>query len=138
MIQLTTGNLAVITVSNRVVLPHGTDGTLWITLKCRATGATKTSRHFSQNYSRKPRACKMLLQVISQGVEDLDAGVIKLSGVDFPSGYYSYIIYQGDSRGDNREVIDVGVAYLTRTSTEDGAVNYVTPTSTVAYKTYEK
>ena len=138
MIQLTTGLIAVITVSNRVELPHGVDGSLWITLKCRATGATKTARHFSQNYSRKPRACKMILSVIAEGVEDLDAGVIKLSGPDFPSGYYSYIMYQGDRLGENREVIDVGVAYLTRTITDDGAVTYKQPSTTVAYKTYEK
>ena len=79
----------------------------------------------------------MTLQV-TDGAEDLNGGVIKLAGTDYPAGYYSYIVYQKDSRGDDPQVIDVGVAYLDRNTNDDGKVTYPTANTTLQYKTYEK
>ncbi len=142
MIQLRSGFTNTLVFSPRIELPYPTSGIntgqLQLTLKGRTTQQSKTTSASTQSYGDAPRAVKMTLQVVTTGTEDLNAGVIKLVGPDFPAGYYSYILYQANSRSENPVMIDVGVAYLERDTVEAGYVEYNAPTTDVEFETFER
>ena len=75
---------------------------------------------------------------INQYAEDLDAGHIDLKQPNFPSGYFSYLLYETDRFGDDAILLDVGVAYLTRGSAEDGHVRYAPESTSIEFKSFEK
>lgn len=135
MVVLQQGNNTLTFSPNRD-LPWGTTGRLYLTLKSRATSQAKSFYTDTDGYTDAPRAVTMVVRVNEQQ-ENLATGYIDLDAPDYPTGYYSYILYQANSDQQSHTVIDVGVAYYVKNSGE-GFVTYFARSGAKPFKTYEK
>jgi len=135
MVRLNNGTNTLTFSPNRD-LPYGSTGRLYLTIKNRSTGKTKSTYTDTESYADAPRAVTMTIR-INDGGEATETGYLELTAPEFPAGYYSYLLYQANADQELHLLIDVGVLYYDITSGE-GAVIWTNPPLTIDYKIYQK
>ena len=137
MVRLVNGITNMVFTPNRD-LPYGSTGRLYVTLKCRTTGKTKSTYTDTESYANEPRAVTMTIRINEAESDQDQTGYIRLDGPDYVTGYYSYLLYQANSNQEFHLLIDVGVAYFTTTTGQPGSVAYVSRQGSTTYTAYEK